>query len=95
VKSLTVLNASDPTGTTTSTSNLRGDIGIRMLETLQGYAKQFSAAQALSDSDPTKTSQVAFTQTQYLNFREQVEIMRGLQNAFGYGTFAPEPSFTY
>ncbi len=95
VQTLTVLNSKDPSGHTTTTSNLRSDIGVRMLEQLKNYAELFNAANALADSDATKVSQVAFTQAQYLNFREQVEIMRGLQNAFGYGTFAPEPSQTY
>jgi hypothetical protein len=92
---LVVPNPNDPSGQTTATTSLRADIGIRMLEQLITDGNQYNTAQTLPLSDPSRPSKVANTQTTFQNMREQVQIMRSLQNAYGYGPYSTTPDVYY
>jgi hypothetical protein len=82
-----------------ATTNLRDDQGVRMLEQLAALGTAVTAALALPNSTPAQTSyrtqQIAFTQDAYEKYRENIEVMRSLQNAFGYGSYKTDAPFYY
>jgi hypothetical protein len=61
-------------------NNVRQDVGVRMLE----HAALLNTAQS-NPALSTELQQVA--QTQYLQYQENLDMMRSLQAAFGYGPF--------
>jgi hypothetical protein len=90
----------DATGTgandwTTRTVDLRVDIGVRMLQNLQKLSDAVAAAQALPPTDTSRAAKLAAAQNDYNLFRENVEVMRSLHNAFGYGTYKTDAPFYY
>ena len=47
------------------------------------------------DTDPDKVQSVANAQTSYDKYRENIEVMRSLHNAFGYGAYRTDAPFYY
>jgi hypothetical protein len=88
-----VLDGESPT-METKTVALRSDPGVRMLEKLQALVAGLAAANALPD-DTTKPTKVAAAQLEYDNFRQNIEVMRSLHNAFGYGPYKTDAPFYY
>jgi hypothetical protein len=69
----------------------RNDTGVRMLETaltLQGQGT------TLCTADPTSAGCAAKTQS-LAQFKENIDVMRSLQNAFGYATYKTDAPFYY
>lgn len=79
----------------TKTVPLRSDIGVRMLERLKRLSDQRDAALALDPTDPSRPSKLAFADNEFQKFRQNIEVMRSLQNAFGYGPFMTDAPFYY
>ncbi len=96
---LTTSNGDPNSNYQISTTNLRNDQGVRMLENLQNIANQLATAQALPESTPQeksyKTQQVSFAKDAYDKFVQNIEVMRSLQNAFGYGQYKTDAPFYY
>jgi Met-zincin len=90
----------DVTGTSQNLYNLktvalRDDQGVRMLEHLGVLATALATAQALPSNDPNKAAAVANAQSEYEKYRENIEVMRSLQMAFGYGQYKTDAPFYY
>ena len=79
----------------TKTVDLRVDAGVRMLENLKLLGDAVIAAQALPMNDPSRAGKLAAAQLDYDKFRENVEVIRSLHNAFGYGTYKTDAPFYY
>ena len=76
------------------TVDLRVDIGVRMLQNLQTLSTALMAAEALPPTDTSRAAKVAAAQNDYDLFRENIEVMRSLHNAFGYGAYRTDAPFT-
>lgn len=74
---------------------LRNDTGVRMLERLKVLGDLRQAADALPESDLSKTPKLAYADNEFQKFRQNIEVMRSLQNAFGYGPFMTDAPFYY
>jgi hypothetical protein len=66
-----------------------------MLQNLQKLSDAVAAAQALPPTDTSRAAKLAAAQNDYNLFRENVEVMRSLHNAFGYGTYKTDAPFYY
>lgn len=88
----------DPTSTDpshpTKTVALRADTGVRMLERLQKLGQAVDDAGALPVGDQ-RDAVLAEAQNQYDLYRQNVEVMRSLHNAFGYGSYKSDAPFYY
>ncbi|MFM2153564.1 MAG: hypothetical protein RL199_1999, partial [Pseudomonadota bacterium] len=93
-RSTVVPDAASATGST-RTAELRSDIGVRMLEHLKLLGDRRAEALLLPDSDATKEAQLAATDNEFQKFRQNVEVVRSLHNAFGYGPFMTDAPFYY
>jgi len=86
-RATTVLSAKTPGDPTSnyelSTAQLRTDSGVRMLQRLQTLANKVAAVSSLPDSDSTKAAVL----NDYDQYRQNIEVMRSLHNAFGYGPY--------
>ncbi len=80
-------------GYATKTVPLRLDMGARMLERLKVLGDRRAEALALDESDPSRPRKVAATENEYLKFRQNIEVVRSLHNAFGYGPFMTDAPF--
>ena len=74
---------------------LRNDQGVRMLEHLKALADALVAANALPINDPKKVGAVTNATNEYEKYRENIEVMRSLHNAFGYGQYRTDAPFYY
>ena len=79
----------------TKSVNLRTDIAVRMLQRLQALAGGITTANALPANDPNKVSRVAAAVNDYDLYRQNVEVIRSLHNAFGYGQYKTDAPFYY
>ena len=87
------VNVSAADGYATKTVPLRLDMGVRMLERLKLLAERRAQALALDGSDPSKPRKVAATENEYQKFRQNIEVVRSLHNAFGYGPFMTDAPY--
>ena len=71
-----------------ATVPLRNDSAVRMLVSLKTMAAAYATAKAGNNA-----SRTAFMKTEYEKFRQNIEVMRSLHNAFGYGNFRPDAPF--
>jgi len=74
---------------------LRTDTGVRMLQMLRTLDKRLADAQALPFNDPNRDRRVAVTQTAFDKYVSNIEVMRSLHKAFGYGPFKTDAPFVY
>jgi len=88
-------SAGTDTNFQSTTGELRRDTGVRMLERLLSYRTAYEEAQASDDTDPNKLNRVSYTRNEYEKFRQNIEVMRSLQRAFGYGPFFTDAPFYY
>ncbi|HEY2745825.1 MAG TPA: zinc-dependent metalloprotease [Polyangia bacterium] len=77
----------DGSGATT----YRNDTGVRMLETALTLQNQ---GKTLCTADPTSAGCAAKTQS-LAQFKENIDVMRSLQNAFGYAAYKTDAPFYY
>ncbi len=74
----------------TQTVSLRHDIGVQMLEPLQHMDLVLQDAETSGDATAIDQAQTA-----YQNYRENIQVIRSLENAFGYGPFMTDAPFYY
>jgi hypothetical protein len=87
------VNGSSGSSFDTNSVPLRLDSGVRMLERLKALGDVLVAAQAVPMGDPDRDARIAASRNNYDLFKENVEIMRSLHNAFGYGQYKTDAPF--
>ena len=69
----------------------RIDVGVRMLE----MARTLDAQTAKACSPQGDTNSCAVKGRAFQNYRQNIDIMRSLHNAFGYARYATDSPFYY
>ena len=73
------------------TATYRNDTGVRMLETIQTLQGQ---AATLCGADPASPGCAAKSQA-VSKFKQNIDVMRSLHNAFGYAAYKTDAPFYY
>lgn len=74
---------------------LRMDIGVRMLEMLRTLELAYQAAVALPMNNPDRERRIAVAETRLKKYMSNVQVMRSLHKAFGYGPYKTDAPFVY
>ncbi|MCS6913412.1 MAG: hypothetical protein RMK29_02360 [Myxococcales bacterium] len=74
---------------------LRLDTGARMLEMLRTLDLRHQAALALPENHVDRNRRVAVTERALRNYIMNIEVMRSLHKAFGYGPFKTDAPFVF